>query len=131
MLMNGEEVNHLVVGGETFDKSYSAGVKAKVVAKGGYAEIGSIKKDGTIVSGMPGGGGYAKTVGDIVTVIAIYKNAAAFLASDTALINTGSWIYLDNLEFINDTTGGVNSPFYLLLLYLLIALLAWEVAFLC
>lgn len=131
MLMNGKEVNHLVIGGETFDKSYSAGVKAKVVAKGGYASIGSIKKDGTIVSGISGGGGYAKTVGDIVTVIAIYKNAAAFLAGDTDFINTGSWIYLDNLEFINDTTGGVNSPLYLLLLYLLIALLAWEVAFLC
>lgn len=106
MLMNGQEVNHLVIGGETFDKSYSAGVKAKVVAKGGYASIGSIKKDGTIVSGISGGGGYAKTVGDIVTVIAIYKNAAAFLAGDTDFINTGSWIYLDNLEFINDTTGG-------------------------
>lgn len=131
MLMNGKEINHLVIGGETFDKSYSAGVKAKVVAKGGYAETGSIKKDGTIVSGASGGGGYAKTAGDIVTVIAIYKNAAAVLANDTDFIMSGSWVYLDNLEFIDDETGGVNSPFYLLFLYCCLVLLAWEVTFLC
>ena len=122
MLMNGKEVNHLVVNGETFDKSYSAGVKAKVIEKKGNvwigtAWIGSIRKDGTIVTGINGGGNYAKSVGDIVTVIAIYKNAAAFLARDTDIINTGSWISLNNLEFIDDKTGGVNKPSYLLFIY--------------
>lgn len=117
MLMNGKEVNHLVIGRETFDKSYSAGVKAKVVERKGPAWIGSIRKDGTVISSLPGGGGYAKEAGDIVTVIAIYKNAAAILAADIQDYNTGSWISLDNLEFIDDKTGGVNKPFYLLIIY--------------
>lgn len=101
MLMNGKEVNHLVINGKTFDKSYSAGVKARVVAKGGYAPVGSVKKDGTIISGLPGGGGWAKAKGSIVTVIGIYKNAVAFLADDMDTISAGSWISMDNIEFID------------------------------
>lgn len=122
MLMNGKEVNHLVVGGETFDKSYSAGVKAKVVERKGdvwvgSAWIGSIRKDGTVISSLPGGGGYTRQAGDIVTVIAIYKNAAAILTDDGQVYNTGSWISLDNLEFVDGKTGGVNKPSYLLIIY--------------
>lgn len=38
MLMNGKEVNHLVVGEETFDKSY-IGKKAKLAALNGVGTI--------------------------------------------------------------------------------------------
>lgn len=126
MLMNGQKVNHLVVNGETFDKSYSAGVKAKVIKP--YAAIGSIKAGGTIASVFADGGQQIKNLGDIVTVIGRYKNAAAILTYSDYI--SGCWISMDDIEFI-DETGGVNSPFYLLLLYCCLILLAWEVAFLC
>lgn len=99
LIMNGKEINHLVISGETFDKSYTAGVKAKVI--GPNASIGTIKKDGTIVNGLPGGGGWSKIRGDIVTVIGIYKNAAAILAGDRDTISTGNWISLNDIEFID------------------------------
>lgn len=99
LMMNGKEVNHLIISGEQFDKSYTAGVKAKVVGLNPY--IGTIKKDGTIVSGLPGGGGWSKSRGDIVTVIGIYKNAAAILAGDRDTISTGNWISLNDIEFID------------------------------
>lgn len=99
LMMNGKEVNHLIISGEQFDKSYTAGVKAKVISS--MAWIGSVKTNGTIASGTVGGGGYAKQLGDIVTVIGIYKNAAAILADDRETINFGSWISLNDIEFIN------------------------------
>ena len=99
IMMNGKEIRNLVVSGEQFDKSYTAGVKAKVISS--MAWIGSVKTNGTIASGTVGGGGYAKQLGDIVTVIGIYKNAAAILADDRETINFGSWISLNDIEFIN------------------------------
>ena len=99
LMMNGKEVNHLIISGEQFDKSYTAGVKAKVISS--MAWIGSVKTNGTIASGTVGGGGYAKQLGDIVTVIGIYKNAAAILADDRETINFGSWISLNDIEFID------------------------------
>lgn len=99
LLMNGKKVNHLVIAGETFDKSYAAGVKAKVI--GSEAWIGSVRKNGTIANGLIGGGGYIKQRGDIVTVICIYKNAAAILTDDRETINFGSWISLNDIEFID------------------------------
>lgn len=99
LLMNGKKVNHLVIAGETFDKSYTAGVKAKVI--GPNASIGTIRKDGTIVSGVPGGGEWYKPTGTIVTVIGMYKNAAAILADDSATISSGNWISLNDIKFID------------------------------
>ena len=99
LLMNGKEVNHFIISGEQFDKSYTAGVKAKVISS--MAWIGSVKTNGTIASGTVGGGGYAKQLGDIVTVIGIYKNAAAILEDDRETINFGSWISLNDIEFID------------------------------
>lgn len=99
LMMNGKEVNHLIISGEQFDKSYTAGVKAKVISS--MAWIGSVRKNGTIANGTVGGGGYAKSLGDIVTVIGIYKNAAAILTDDRENINFGSWISLNDIEFID------------------------------
>ena len=99
LIMNGKEVNHLVIAGETFDKSYTAGVKAKVISHDAW--IGSVRANGTIANGLPGGGGYVKQFGEIVTVIGIYKNAAAILTDDRENINFGSWISLNDIEFID------------------------------
>lgn len=125
MLMNGKEVNHLVIGGETFDKSYSAGVKAKVIHDG--ALIGVVKRDGSIYDLETNGAHFAMPKGRIVTVISRYKDAVSVLYEDH---NERSWMSIHDLEFI-DTIGGVNSPFYLLLLYLCIIWLALGVLLLC
>lgn len=129
MLMNGQEVNHLVIGGEMFDKSYYMR-KIKLV-KAVNTKGGMINKDGiyfdTHISGliMPSGAeGF---------VFFKYKNGYCVYSDhyrDNS--NYGFWVTEDCIEFIdNDTTGGVNSPLYLLFLYCCLILLAWEVAFLC
>ena len=126
MLMNGQKVNHLVINGEIFDKSYSVGVKAKVIKP--YAEIGSIKASGAIASQFASGGKQVQNLGDIVTVIGRYKNAAAILTYSDYI--SGCWISMDDIEFI-DETGGVNSPLYLLFLYCCLVLLALGVLLSC
>lgn len=101
MLLNGKEINHLILGGETFDKSFTAGKKARV---NGLAYIGDIKKDGTINSNASDGGNYIKQEGDIVTVIARYKDAVAILSSSSFV--RGSWISINDIEFIDDGNVG-------------------------
>lgn len=99
LLMNGKEVNHLIINGEAFDKSYSAGVKAKVISD--FTYVGAINKNGDIICKGPDGGRYTKSPGDILTIICIYKNAAAYLADDGETYTRGSWVSLDNIEFID------------------------------
>lgn len=99
LLMNGKEVNHLIINGEAFDKSYSAGVKAKVISD--FTYVGAINKNGDIICKGSDGGRYTKSQGDILTIICIYKNAAAFLTDDGEKYNKGSWVSLDNIEFID------------------------------
>lgn len=101
MLMNGKEVNHLVIGGETFDKSYSAGVKAKVIHNN--APIGVVKKDGSIYDVEHNGAQYVMPKGRIVTVISRYKDAVSVLYEDHS---SRSWMSIYDLEFMDDTTGG-------------------------
>lgn len=98
LLMNGKEVNHLIVNGEAFDKSYSAGVKARVIS---YTYVGSIKKNGDIICKSSDGGMPFKSPGDILTIICIYKNVAAYLADDNERYTKGSWISLKDIEFID------------------------------
>ena len=129
MLMNGKEVNHLVVNGETFDKSYF--MRKIRLVKDVNTKGGMINKDGiyfdTSVSGliMPSG-----TEG---IVFLKYKNGYCVYSDRYRdSYDYGFWVTGDCIEFIdNDKTGGVNSPFYLLFLYCCLVLLAWEVAFLC
>lgn len=128
MLMNGKEVNHLVVNGETFDKSYF--MRKIRLVKDVNTKSGMINKDGiyfdTYVSGliMPSG---AEGI-----VFFKYKNGYCVYSDHYGdLCDYGFWVTGDCIEFIDDTTGGVNSPLYLLLFYCCLAWLAWEVAFLC
>lgn len=114
MLVNGKEVNHLILGGETFDKSFAAGRKARVIRN---TEIGDIKKDGTILDSALDGRSYMKGPDDIVTVIARYKDAVAILSSE--FFTMGSWIPINAIQFIDDENenGGVNSPSYILFIF--------------
>lgn len=97
MLMNGQEVNHLVIGGETFDKSFDGGIKAKTtrdVVPGGINESGIVHSD-------PGAWYVPK--GDTISVIARYKNAVCIATGPGYY---AGWITMEAIEFINDTTGG-------------------------
>ena len=99
LLMNGKEVNHLIINGEAFDKSYSAGVKAKVISD--FTYVGTMNKNGDIICKAIDGGRHFKSRGSILTVVGIYKNAAAYLADDGETYTRGSWVSLDNIEFID------------------------------
>lgn len=127
MLMNGKEVNHLVVGGETFDKSNLIGRKVKGKGTDYAMPLSFDPKTGKGVWST-------KSVCGLLTSSTWEIVAQARVLNYVYLVEPnyiyGGWAHLSDLEFI-DETGGVNSPSYLLLLYLLIALLAWEVAFLC
>lgn len=125
MLMNGKEVNHLVIGGEMFDKNYC--MRRIRFLKNFASYDGRISPEGVVMGSGNGGMGVEK--GNIGYTILKYKNGYCACVDNGFKI--GFWVTEDCIEFINDTTGGVNSPLYLLLFYCCIALLAWEVAFLC
>lgn len=131
MLMNGKEVNHLVIGGETFDKSNLIGRKVKAKNKNIYhaMPVSFDTKTGYIEPGTK----YVCGLGDCIMweIVAQARVSDLIYLIDPINNILGGWAHLTDVEFIDDETGGVNSPLYLLLLYLLIALLAWEVAFLC
>ena len=129
MLMNGKEVNHLVVGGETFDKSNLIGRKVKGKGTDYVMPVSFDPKTG--YSG-PG----AKSVCSLDNCIMWEIVAQARVSDLIYLIDPinkvlGGWTHLSSVEFIDDETGGVNSPFYLLLLYLCIIWLALGVLLLC
>lgn len=124
MLMNGKEVNHLVINGEMFDKSFYL-IKARAIKD---ADIGVISKSGEIKPERVGGVGSAyMPKGRVITLIARYRNAVCMTAEDTG---ASGWISMNDIEFI-DATGGVNKPSYLLFIYYCIALLVWGVALAC
>lgn len=123
MLMNGQEVNHLVIGGETFDKNYC--MRRIRFLKSFASNDGWISFKGIVMSS--GNGGIAVDKGNTGYTILKYKNGYCVYHDASPW---GFWVTEDCIEFI-DETGGVNSPFYLLLLYCCLILLAWEVAFLC
>lgn len=113
MLMNGQKVNHLVINGETFDKSFDGGIKVKAIRD---ATVGEIDELGRIINpaSAPGGFWYVPR-GTIMPVIARYKNAVCMVGGYR---NYSGWISMDDIEFIDDDkTGGVNKPSYLLFIY--------------
>ena len=140
MLMNGEEVNHLVVGGETFDKSFiNKKVKTKDVLGSDTVSIyDGINSDGGVF--QYGSGNYSVYTGDVFIVLAKFLSYV-YIANSGNPPKTNKtrqdkymgfgWTSLNNIEILDSITGGVNSPLYLLFLYCCLALLAWEVAFLC
>ena len=96
--MNGEEVNHLVIGGETFDKSFDGGIKVRTIRD---VTAGGINESG-IIHYHPGSGGWYVPKDTTLSVIARYKNAVC-MATESG--NYAGWISMDDIEFI-DTTGG-------------------------
>lgn len=73
MLMNGKEVKHLVIGGETFDKSY-VGKRVKVTPKSGYWYLHfcpAVNADGTL---RDRGENYIVDSGDEFIILAKYMD---------------------------------------------------------
>ena len=66
MLMNGQKVNHLIIGGETFDKSFDGGIKVRAIRN---TRAGEINEAG-IIYDQPGTGGWYVIQGTIIPVIA-------------------------------------------------------------
>ena len=131
MLMNGQEVNHLVIGGETFDKSNFIGRKVKA-AKGANNHAMPVSFDPKTGYFEPGTT-YVCSLGDCIMweIIAQARISDLIYLIDPINKISGGWAHLSDVEFIEDETGGVNSPFYLLLLYFCIIWLALGVLLLC
>lgn len=99
MLMNGKEVNHLVVGGETFDKSFDGGRKVRTVRN---ATIGEIDESGRIHD-QNGTNGWYIEKNMVVSVIARYKNAFCVAYGYG---NYAAWVSIDDIEFIDEKVVG-------------------------
>ena len=102
MLMNGQKVNHLIISGETFDKSFDVGIKVKTIRD---ARTGEIDELGRIINPSSANGGFFYVPqGTIIPVIARYKNAVCMASGYGSY---SGWISIDNIEFIDDDeTGG-------------------------
>ena len=107
MLMNGKEVNHLIIGGEQFDKSY-VGKKIKAISPEGHWMVYY-----TNIINVDGSYPHSNTfidVGDTFVILAKYKNMI-FVANpmdDSAKNNTNptkgvgyGWIPIDHAKFID------------------------------
>lgn len=110
MLMNGKEVNHLVVNGEKFDKSYY--MRKIRFLKDFASNDGWISPTGIAMGSGNGGMGVEK--GNTGYTILKYKNG--YCAYVDIGFKIGFWVTEDCIEFI-DETGGVNKPSYLLFIY--------------
>ena len=113
MLMNGKEVNHLVINGDKFDKSY-VGLKVKInnVSLPLYSEL---TVDGDI-------GDYLSTADSRVTdftILAKYKDkvyiARSFEDHNNQFGAAFGWTDISNVTVLKN--GGVNKPSYLLFIY--------------
>lgn len=96
MLMNGKKVNHLVINGETFDKSFDGGIKVKVIRD---ATIGEIDELGRIINpaSAPDGFWYVPR-GTIIPVIARYKNAVCMASGYGSY---AGWMPINDVEFLD------------------------------
>lgn len=125
MLMNGKEVNHLVINGEAFDKSFENGRKVRTVRN---ARIGEIDESG-MIHNQPGTSGWYIEKNIVFSVIARYKNAFCVAYGYG---NYAAWVSIDDVELIDEKVmGGVNSPSYLLFIFYCISLLALGVLLPC
>lgn len=112
MLMNGKEVKHLVISGETYDKSY-VGKKAKLVAINGVGTIYTgyrVNLDGSIDWTIQNGQYVTAYPGDLCFILGKYKNAFYIANVDKAgwhgSIAPGpgygqGWVSGDNLEILD------------------------------
>ena len=94
MLMNDKEVNHLVIGGEVFDKSFDGGIKVRVIKE---SPLGVINKSGEIVPESIGGRGRIQK-GRVITLIARYRNAVCMTAED---VGCSGWMSINDVEFLD------------------------------
>lgn len=107
MLMNGKEVNHLVIGGETFDKSY-IGRKVKIAPSSGAAFIHffpAVNGNGTLRD--LDNTNFAVNRGDEFIILAKYMDCIFIASSPATNVNGNStsigfgWIYVKDITFLD------------------------------
>lgn len=110
MLMNGEKVNHLVVGGETFDKSFvNKKVKTKNVSGSDTVRIyDGINADGGVF--QYGSGNYSVYTNDEFIVLVKFMSHVYIANSANPPKNNKTrqdrymglgWVSLNDVEFLN------------------------------
>lgn len=99
MLMNGKEVNHLIINGEIFDKSYymrKMRFVKEVITDQGYATVNGVYIDKSF------GGGVIR-IGTEGTVILKYKNGYYVCVNSDIVgrYGRGFWATDDSIELMN------------------------------
>ena len=145
MLMNGKEVNHLMIGG----KSYTADDFLPAIY-----EFGEKFTNKHYYRALDASGAFSMHYGQVNFNLGIdkydrqtlvdkiaYYNGEEYALVDCLLQTPGdgemmygvAWIKVSEMGGMTrvDATGGVNKPSYLLFIYYCIALLAWGVALAC
>lgn len=98
MLLNGKEVNHLIIGGECFDKSIEQGIKVRI--KVNAARYGRVTLGGSI-NNKSNGGGTVLSKGTVCIGVAKYKNAICVANTEVSYDSAEtSWVSLDDVEFL-------------------------------
>lgn len=104
MLMNGKEVNHLVIGGETFDKSYF--MRKVRLVKDVNTRKGAINMDGVFWGDYTGGVTIPSGAEGIVFFK--YKNGYCIYSEyhPEDYFHYAFWVTEDCIEFIDDDKTG-------------------------
>ncbi|MCO6528714.1 MAG: hypothetical protein J6565_08000 [Lactobacillus sp.] len=98
MLLNGKEINHLIIGGEVFDKNYSLGKKIKVIRQ---TTLGRVMFDGTVRDLGMKESGYVLPIGYTAIAIARYNDAIYITSPKQGLVLNTGWISIKDVAFID------------------------------
>lgn len=112
MLMNGKEVNHLIVHGEQFDKS-NCGKKVKVVRDISVSQ-NNVSMNGNYIY-YNHGGALIISAGTLGYVIGLTYGQCYYIFDATIDNSAGVWVPKDSVEILEN--GGVNSTPILLFKY--------------
>ena len=114
MLMNGKEVNHLLLNSEQFDLS-NYGKKIKVVK-----EI-EVSQNNVCMNGNYNfynrGGSWIISSGTLGYVIGLTYGKCYYIFDTTVKNPIGVWVPKDSVKILESEVGGVNSPSYSLIIY--------------
>lgn len=112
LLMNGKEVNHLLLNGEQFDLS-NYGKKVKVVKRIEVC-INGVNFDGSYFYNNTGGASII-SAGTLGYIIGLTYGQCYYIFNTASKNPVGVWVPKDSVEILEN--GGVNKPFYLLFIY--------------
>ena len=112
MLMNGKEINHLLLNAEQFDLS-NFGKKIKIV-KRIEVSYNYVRMDGSYFHSDTGGSSIIM-VGTMGYIIGLTYGECFYIFNTKVENPVGLWVPKDSVEILEN--GGVNSPSYLLIIY--------------